>query len=90
MVTIPFTRVEKQSAVDASSAPRLPKSTKNDELCNRILELMKEDPGITKVRLQSLLDTSKSSINRAIKKLKEKGMLERLGPNKSGYWHVIE
>ena len=51
---------------------------------------MKEDPGITEPRLESLLDANKSSIDRAISALKKAGLLERVGSNKSGHWHVVD
>ena len=60
------------------------------ELCERILEAMREDPTITKPLLASRLDASKSGIDRAIASLRSSGRLERVGSNKAGYWHVIE
>ena len=90
VVTIPFTRVEKRSAENETASAKDTPSTAKEELCNRILEAMKEDPGITKPRLESLLDANKSSIDRAISALKKAGLLERVGSNKSGHWHVVD
>ncbi|WIM06804.1 MAG: hypothetical protein OHM77_05935 [Candidatus Nitricoxidivorans perseverans] len=37
-----------------------------------------------------LLDKSESAVKRATRKLKEAGRLMRIGPDKGGYWKVIE
>jgi len=36
------------------------------------------------------LDISQSAIHRAIRKLRESGRLQRIGPDKGGYWQVLD
>lgn len=43
-------------------------------------------PNITKEQLHTITSLGKSTIDRAIKSLKEKGIITRVGSNKTGYW----
>lgn len=54
-----------------------------------ILSAISKNPHITKSLLISTLGISKGTVDRAIKTLKEKKLLERIGSNKTGYWKVI-
>lgn len=89
-MTIPFTRVNRSADETDSAIKHRPAPSAKEELGNRVLSVMKGDPNITKARLSILLDVSESSIDRAIATLKKSGAIERIGSNKSGYWHVIE
>ena len=50
---------------------------------------IKKKPRITKMELQKETSLGKSTIDRAIKALKEKCLIERVGSNKTGYWKII-
>jgi predicted HTH transcriptional regulator len=54
-----------------------------------ILALLCETPHMTTAELASRLDRSESAINRAIRKLRESGRLQRIGPDKGGSWKVL-
>ncbi len=54
-----------------------------------VLAALKKKERITKVELQKETSFGKSTIDRAIKALKEKGLIERVGSNKTGYWKII-
>lgn len=54
-----------------------------------VLAALKKKERITKVELQKETSFGKSTIDRAIKVLKEKGLIERVGSNKTGYWKII-
>lgn len=56
----------------------------------RIVELMKEEPGITIAKLSELIGIGNSGIKKNIVKLKELGVVERLGSDKTGSWKVNE
>ena len=47
-----------------------------------------ENPHVTKSKLIASLGISKGTVDRAIKSLKEKGAIERIGSNKTGYWKI--
>lgn len=46
------------------------------------------NPDTTRAKLIEALDISARTIDRAIKSLKEKGAIERIGSDKNGYWSV--
>lgn len=63
------------------------KLTKVEKL---ILENILEQPGITQINMAIKMKTTSKTIQRGIAALKEKGMIERVGSNKKGYWKIIE
>ena len=53
-----------------------------------VILLLEEDPGYTMQQLAKRLSVSRKSIASRLKKLKEKGVIERVGSDRSGYWKV--
>ncbi len=53
-----------------------------------VLLLPEEDPGYTMQQLAERLSVSRKTIASRLKKLKEKGAIERVGSDRSGYWKV--
>lgn len=51
-----------------------------------VLTVIKKNPKITKPEMQKETSLGKGTIDRAIKALKENGLIERIGSNKAGYW----
>jgi ATP-dependent DNA helicase RecG len=51
---------------------------------------IKENNQITIEQLTQKIGKTESTIERAIKVLKDKGLLERIGPAKGGHWLVKE
>lgn len=56
----------------------------------KILELLLEDPAYTYQELASRLSISRKSIGALIKTLREKGIIQRVGSDKKGYWKISE
>lgn len=56
----------------------------------RILDLLRDAPGLTIPELAANLGKSESAIERAIRKLREAGRLLRIGPDKGGHWQVLD
>jgi len=54
-----------------------------------ILDLLREAPNLSAAEVASRLGRSESAIHRAIRKLRESGRLQRIGPDKGGHWKVI-
>lgn len=54
-----------------------------------VLSAIKKNQKIIKVELQKETSFGKSTIDRSIKALKEKCLIERIGSNKTGYWKII-
>jgi len=55
-----------------------------------ILELLKNKPDLSVPQLAALMRKSESAIHRAIRILRDSGLLVRIGPDKGGQWKVIE
>ena len=55
-----------------------------------ILELLKNKPDLSVQQLAALMHKSESAIHRAIRKLRDSGLLLRVGSAKGGRWKVIE
>lgn len=53
-----------------------------------MLELMSEDPYISKAVLASLLGMHPSAISRNIEAMRGK-YLRRVGPDKGGFWEIL-
>lgn len=56
----------------------------------KILEIIRDNQNITKVKLTEITNLGKNTIDRAIQELKEKGYIKRVGSNKKGYWEVLK
>jgi ATP-dependent DNA helicase RecG len=62
----------------------------SEKMSEKILRLVGENNSITTEELASLLSKSTRTIERQIKQLKEQGKIERMGPDKGGYWKIIK
>ncbi|GHV71378.1 transcriptional regulator [Bacteroidia bacterium] len=54
----------------------------------KIIETIKNNPRTTIMELSGILSISRVSIMNNINKLKKKGIIERIGPDKGGYWQI--
>ena len=55
---------------------------------NELLRLLYEDPGYTTVQLAGKMSVTRKTIGVYIKSLKEKGLIERIGSDRKGYWKI--
>lgn len=56
-----------------------------------VLDLLRNNrQKYTKQSLANVIGKSTSTINRIIKNLQDKDLIERIGSNKTGYWKVKE
>ena len=53
-----------------------------------ILELLRDNPKLTNAELINKTGKSQRTITRTLAALKGKGLISRIGSNKSGYWKV--
>ena len=56
----------------------------------KIIDLIKEDPYISTSKMAEIIGVDRRNIARNIKKLQEQGVVRRVGPDKGGFWEVIE
>lgn len=55
----------------------------------KVLELIKEDPKITVVRISEALAVNSRTILRTLKVLREHSIIERIGNNRTGEWKIL-
>ena len=55
----------------------------------QILNLINREKYITQAELSKLLDLSENCIYKNLRTLKSKGIIERIGSNKKGYWKIL-
>lgn len=53
-----------------------------------IIKLMRENPQITIREMASALGKNETTVSRNIRQLKEKGIVERVGSDKTGSWII--
>lgn len=64
--------------------------SENDTVNDTVFSLVKQNKNITATEISERLNISLSTAKRKIKELKEKGIVERIGSDKTGYWKIIE
>lgn len=63
--------------------------TSNQETTQEIIiNLIKKNPSITQNEMAKILKLTRDGISYNIRILKEKGIIERIGATKNGYWKI--
>lgn len=55
-----------------------------------LIKIIKENPDISTKELSQRMNVARRTIARDIAKLKQQGLISRIGPDKGGYWQVNE
>ena len=55
-----------------------------------VLAALRDNPNLTKPQMVTMLHRSKTTIDNAIRALREHGLIIRIGSNKTGYWQVTD
>ena len=61
-----------------------------DEREKQILELLREYPGITRVKMAEILRCSDSTIKRKLAEMASNNIIRRIGSNKKGEWIIMD
>lgn len=56
----------------------------------KILEKISESPNITQTELSNILGITTRAVRKTMKNLKDKGIIERVGSDRKGYWKIIK
>ena len=64
--------------------------TQNETVNDTVFCLIKQNNKITAAKISKQLNVSLSTAKRKIKVLKEKGMIKRIGSDKTGYWKITK
>mgnify|MGYP002624407570 CR=1 FL=1 len=70
-------------------------TVKNDpenvtERFNLLLDKIKVNPFVTTTELAIICNVTRMTIHRDLEKMKQLGLIVRIGPDKGGHWEVIE
>ena len=57
---------------------------------DKILYLIRENPRITQIMMSNELELARSTISSNLQKLKQKGIIERIGSDRNGYWKIMK
>lgn len=63
-------------------------NSKNGTVNDSVFSLMKQNENITAIEISEQLNISLRTVRRRIKDLKEKGVIERIGSDKTGRWKI--
>ncbi len=61
-----------------------------DERSKQILELLRDNPGMTRGRMAELLGCSDSTVKRKLAEMAENNVIHRIGSNKKGEWIITD
>lgn len=84
-VTIPFNRINILEWGDKHGD----KQRLNDTQI-KVMKLISDNANITKPQIAKRLSIGKTTVDRVIDALKEKGYIVRIGSKKTGYWKVLD
>jgi predicted HTH transcriptional regulator len=93
-LTIPIIIEEEELTVEKSAEnteenENVPENVPENRL-NKILNLIDNDVTISMLDMSTQLNVNHKTIKRDLQKLKSRGILERVGPDKGGYWKIIK
>lgn len=89
-MTIPFQRIDNETHAEVKNKVKNKVKINISDSQKKIIETMRDNPNVKTVRLMVITGLSESGVNRNLKKLKELGLIERIGSLKNGYWSVKE
>lgn len=78
--TAPADRIIRSKAVKTSD-----RATDQEQI---ILTLLREDPELTMISLSEKSGVSRKTVATRLRSLKEKGLIERVGSDRKGYWKI--
>lgn len=61
--------------------------TSTDEF---VLKVLETNGRVTAIRIAEVLGVSESTVRRSFRRLRETGLIERIGSDKAGYWRLID
>lgn len=56
----------------------------------KILNLLRQNPSMTRMQISDAIGLSQEGVKWNLDKLKTSGIIRRVGPDRGGYWEIIE
>ena len=76
-----------QTELNTAEKSSLKSSLKSE---TSIIEAIKVNPNVTIPILQDITGMSRNGIKKALNRLREQGIIRRVGPDKGGHWEIIK
>ena len=89
-IMVKFSALQSAKVTDAKALNVTKDVTKDDVIEMKILVLLKENASITTTEMSKQLSVNRRTIQRGLEVLKNKGVIERKGGKRYGYWEVYE
>ncbi len=89
-IMVKFSALQSAKVTDAKALNLTKDVTKDDVIEMKILVLLKENASITTTEMSKQLSVNRRTIQRSLEVLKNKGVIERKGGKRYGYWEVYE
>ena len=86
-LTIPFNRIDAIESENPNPVAKIPANLNRTQ--QRVLEEIRNDPNVTYNQIAAAIGKGKSTINNAVRFLREHGYIERMGSDKTGWWRVL-
>ena len=83
-----YTLRDKTQAKDPINDPI--KKTEPGEREQQIIDLLRYHKGLTRSKMAEMLGCSEATVKRTIQAMTQKGLLRRIGSNKTGEWSITE
>ncbi len=65
-------------------------NTKSNTKSNAIISAIRSNPAISITEMCPITGLSRSGVQKIIIRLRQQGLIQRVGPAKGGYWEIIE
>ena len=77
------------SNVNSNEVSQKTSQKTSQKASQKIIDMIKENPYISTQEMANTIGIDRRNIARNIKKLQEKGIVKRIGPDKGGYWKIV-
>lgn len=77
-----------KSGLESTLESTLKSTLKNTD--EKLVEIILSTPAATIPIMQEKLGITRDGVNKALKRLKSKGIIRRVGPDKGGHWEVLK
>ncbi len=89
-LTVPLEQQsDKKSKIDMQISDTRRVTEKVTEEERQVTELLREDSTYTTAKLAESLGVSRKTVSKRLKNLKERGIIERVGSDRKGYWKLF-
>ncbi|MCD8236110.1 MAG: putative DNA binding domain-containing protein [Prevotellaceae bacterium] len=83
------TRSKSSETADISSGRKPKSSERKPKSSERVLDLIRQKPSISAAEIAMMIDMSSRGVEKQIKRLREDGIIRRIGADFGGYWEII-